>query len=488
MDSEWSRERRYTRLEAVSETQLKDLEARASGSIWRQKWHVQPPSGLLNDPNGFCVWNGRYRLCYQWFPLGPVHGLKHWRGLSSPDAVHWKDEGLFISPDTPFDSHGAYSGSAWPCGDDLLIAYTGNVRDEEWRRTPHQILALYNGQSLHKQPPFLSGTPEGYTDHVRDPKIWREESGWAVVLGAQRANETGAALVYRSKDLQRWWLDGEMELGLPRFGYMWECPDFFSLDGKDVLLFCPQGVPPEGLRRKNPHLAGYVIGEYEPHSRQFAHDGFAELDLGFDFYAPQSTTSPTGERLLIGWMGLPDTRYPSDADGWSGCLSLPRVLSVENGRLRQRPLPALASLRRGSQELSGSFTGVLPLKGTSYELNFFPKHPTGDFVIALRSDALHATVLRHKGGVFSFERSESGPLPTPEKDLPLDKDNTLRQVELEAIESLQIFVDTSSVEIFINDGEFVLSGRIFPPEEADGIEVFGAGQLQFHSLKQQEIS
>lgn len=477
----WSRSERYKRIEDVSDADFASLRRQVKASVWRQTWHIQPPTGLLNDPNGFCYWRGRYHLSYQWFPLGAVHGLKYWRHLSSPDGVSWQNEGILLAPDTPYDSHGAYSGSAISHPRGLLIAYTGNVRDEHWNRTAHQILALYDGKNLQKCPPFLSGSPQGYTEHIRDPKLWQDEDGYGVVLGAQRENKTGTVLIYRSTDLKKWLPHGEMNLGLD-LGYMWECPDFFKLDKKDVLIFCPQGVAAAGMRQKNVHLAGYVMGSYDPHTQQFTHEGFHELDFGFDFYAPQTTLSANGERLMVAWLGLPDTIYPTDADGWAGCLSLPRVLSVEDEQLRQRPLPALSLLRGKEQKLSGTFTGNVPLNGTSYELHFYPMGGKDDWVIHLRTDTTHRTVLRYEDGVFSLDRLESGLLPISEKDLPANKDLTLRQVALENVTALQIFVDVSSVEVFLNDGECVLSARLFPPKEADGIEVFGTGELIFYPL------
>lgn len=480
---QWSRRERYRRIDDMSDADFAHLRKQIVASPWRQVWHIQPPTGLLNDPNGFCYWRGRYYLAHQWFPLGPVHGLKYWRHLSSPDAVSWQDEGILISPDTPHDSHGAYSGSAIPHGEEqLLIAYTGNVRDEHWNRTAHQIVALYDGKTLQKCPPFLSGPPEGYTEHIRDPKLWQDEQGYGVVLGAQRDNQTGTVLIYRSADLKQWLPHGEINLGLPEFGYMWECPDFFKLAQKDVLLFCPQGVTAAGLRQKNVHLAGYVMGSYDPHTQQLTHEGFHELDFGFDFYAPQTTVSPEGERLLVAWLGLPDTTYPTDTDSWSGCLSLPRLLSIEDGKLRQRPLPALSSLRGEKQSMTGTFDGRLPMRGTSYELHFYPDEQKKDWVMHLRTHDTHRTTLRYENGLLSFDRSESGLLPVSEKELPPEKDLTLRQIELESIHSLQIFMDTSSIELFLNNGEYVLSARLFPPAEADGIEVFGTGELVFYPL------
>src|SRR5688572_13285508 len=103
---EWTKEQRYRTLEEASGDEVFELEKRVKSSVWRQTYHIQPNTGLLNDPNGFSYYNGEYHLFYQWFPLGPVHGLKYWYHMKSKDMVHWEDAGVGIEPGDYFDSHG----------------------------------------------------------------------------------------------------------------------------------------------------------------------------------------------------------------------------------------------------------------------------------------------------------------------------------------------------------------------------------------------
>ena len=462
MNTHWTREARYTALNADSRERYEALCAQAAASPWRQRYHVQPPAGLLNDPNGFCHDGREYHLFYQWFPLGPVHGLKYWQHLTSADLVHYQTRGIGIAPDSEWDSHGAYSGSALADGDGLLIAYTGNHRTAAWERIPYQLTARLDAHGLHKHEPFLKGAPAGYSEHVRDPKIWREADGsYGIVLGAQRDNESGTALYLTSKDAETWQLRGEIDFALPDFGYMWECPDYFPLAGRDVFLCCPQGLPTDGDRYRNIYQSGYFLGTFDKAACRFNHDGFRELDHGFDYYAPQSTLGADGERLLIGWMGLPDTTCPSARDGWAHCLTLPRVLTIEDGQLRQRPLPALDRLRG-----EGAHDGI------HYELNLAnpQNHP---FILTLRAGASAKTVLTYNGEALIFDRSQSGALPEPEKDAP-GKGGHIRRLALTQLHSLRIYADTSSLEIFINDGEAVMTGAIYPPADATGLHVAAA--------------
>lgn len=116
---EWPRSKRYRTLNDISETEYNSLLERVNHCPYRETYHIQPKTGLLNDPNGFSFFQGEYHLFYQWFPLGPVHGLKHWYHVSSKDLVHWKDCGIGLSPEKYYESHGVFSGTGFVKGDQL---------------------------------------------------------------------------------------------------------------------------------------------------------------------------------------------------------------------------------------------------------------------------------------------------------------------------------------------------------------------------------
>lgn len=188
----WSNEKRYRALRDMTPEEHTRLTEVVNQSPWRQVYHIQPPIGLLNDPNGFSYYNGAFHLFYQWFPYGAVHGLKHWYHTRSTDLATWTDEGLAIEPEMAFESHGAYSGSGIVHEDYLYLFYTGNVRDENWDRQANQCLAIMDkqGNIVKHEQPLLSSPPEGYTTHFRDPKVWKHEDQFYFVIGAQRDNLT----------------------------------------------------------------------------------------------------------------------------------------------------------------------------------------------------------------------------------------------------------------------------------------------------------
>ncbi|WP_338543614.1 glycoside hydrolase family 32 protein [Paenibacillus tundrae] len=485
-----NREQRYRRIEQAEPGEVDKLRALISACPWRQQYHIQPITGLLNDPNGFSYYEGHYHLFYQWFPLGTVHGMKYWYHTRSTDLVNWENVGIGISPGEPYDSHGAYSGSAIEKDGKLHLLYTGNSRDEEWIRHPYQCLAIMDESgSVVKMPlPVIDSVPSGYTEHYRDPKVWQDGELYYCVIGAQRTNETGCTVMYRSADLKHWEFLGEVETKLPNFGYMWECPDYMSIDEQGVLIFSPQGIQPEGDLYNNIYQSGYLVGEpLDLETRVFNHGAFQELDRGFDFYAPQTMNAPDGRRILVGWMGLPDLEYPTDDSGWAHCLTIPRQLTLRDGKLIQQPIAEMAKLRASEtveqlhvimDDEIRSFAGF---EGIAYEIECeITDFDAERFGIEFRTNEDEKTVVQYDRlqQQLTLDRSLSG--------ATLDSNNgNIRNCALSGdIIKIHMFVDTSSVEIFVNDGEEVFTSRIFPSRDSVGIRFFAhAGKAEFKVSK-----
>ncbi len=474
-----SNEQKYRLLEQAEPNELKRLYELVEKSHWRQSYHIQPPIGLLNDPNGFTYYQGEYHLFYQWFPLGTDHGMKYWYHTKSRDLAEWEDVGIGITPGGRYDSHGAYSGSGIVKDELLYLMYTGNTRDQDWVRHPFQNMAIMDtsGGITKREMPVIDAVPHGYTDHFRDPKVWEQEGRYWCVIGAQRTDHTGCTVLYSSEDLMEWSFEGEISTRLDPFGYMWECPDYFELDGQGVLLFSPQGIEPQGAYYSNIYQSGYVVGApLQLDTRSFAHGDFQELDRGFDFYAQQTTVAPDGRRILVGWMGLPEIDYPTDEHGWAHCLTLPRELTLREGKLIQRPARELERLRQehhhAQVELRDECVSFTGFEGSSYELLCQFDTMDGDrFGIEFRIGTDEKTVLTYdrKLRQVVLDRSRSG------KPVAVEYGEQ-RSCSLEADQiRFHLFVDTSSVEIFVNDGEEVFTSRIFPETDSTGIRFFAEG-------------
>lgn len=484
---EWTRERRYRKIEEATKEEIMLLKEKVSASPWRQSFHIQPKTGLLNDPNGFSYYNGEYHLFYQWFPLGPVHGLKYWYHTKSTDLVHWENVGIGIEPTAYFDSHGAFSGTALEHEGLLYLFYTGNTRDADWVRRPYQCMATMDKTyKISKFPaPVIDHVPEGYTDHFRDPMLFKKQGQFYALIGAQREDKTGSLVIYKSIDLQSWNFHGELKTKLDTFGFMWECPGYLEMNGKGILIFSPQGLKPQGNHFQNLYQAGYLIGEpLDFEEKQFHHGKFQELDRGFDFYAPQVMKDPSGRNLCVGWMGLPEIEYPTDKHGWAHCLTIPRELILKGNQLLQKPVPELKKRRKEKVEKTFKLvneTQTFPdFKGAIYELLCEFDAGSAQVVgINIRENGTEKTVIKYDKAkqMIVLDRTSAGQPFAQEY-------GTVRKCSFQGeFVKFHIFVDQSSVEVFINDGEEVFTARIFPDEASTGIRFFSEGEASVSARK-----
>lgn len=433
---------------------------------WRPKFHITPPAGLLNDPNGFIQLNGQYHLFFQWHPFACQHAAKFWAHCTSQDLVNWQFHPTALAPDAAYDRNGCYSGSAFELDGELHLFYTGNVKDENNQRESTQCLAKATDaahEHYQKLGPVIARQPQGYTAHFRDPKIWQHDGRWYCVLGAQTDQLTGQVLLYTSNDAKQWTFEGpiagERINGVSNFGYMFECPDLFALDGKDVLIGCPQGIAPRGMDFHNRHNNGYFVGQLDSKNALYQHGEFQPLDRGFEFYAPQTTQAEDGRRLLSAWLGIPDEDdQPTIDHNWIHALSLVRSLHLIDGKVYQKPVDEHKTLRVSEQQWPAQC--LTPEQAFTFdndncfELNLSLEQLAGTFSLRLAEvdgEYLDITFDSHTG-VFKVDRSHTS-YRAGSRECVLSRTDVL---------DLQVFFDHSIVEIFVNQGEEVFSLRVFP--------------------------
>ena len=435
-----------SRLPAILQAVIQG-QPRALADSHYPRWHLAPVTGLMNDPNGFVEFAGRYHLFYQWNPLACDHTFKCWAHWSSPDLLHWQHEPIALMPDEEYDRNGCYSGSAVDNNGTLTLCYTGNVKFADGGRTAWQCLARESADGTFRKIGPVLPLPEGYTGHVRDPKVWRHEDLWYMVLGAQDRQKRGKVLLFSSADLHQWTSMSEIAghgiNGLDDVGYMWECPDLFPLGDQHILICCPQGIAREEECYLNTYPAVWMAGEFDYAAGAFRHGELHELDAGFEFYAPQTMLTSDGRRLLVGWMGVPEGEemlQPTLINGWIHQMTCLRELEFINGQLYQRPLRELSALRGEANGWSGN---ALPLAPMEIDLQ-----TRGDDMLSLDF-----------GGVLTLECDASG-LRLARRSLASDEMHY--RYWRGNVRSLRVFIDQSSVEIFINGGEGVMSSRYFP--------------------------
>lgn len=458
-------DKRYTDIKKQIDEYFNNKAARG----WHNGFHIDMPFGLINDPNGLCEHDGEIFIFYQWNPFGCEHKHKHWGLVKTADFINYTRPELVLCPEQSFDKDGCYSGCAVSQSEGLQLYYTGNVKNAAGERETYQVAAHYDGKTAVKDEVVIAGPPQGYTAHFRDPFYFEFAGYKCMLLGAQREDLTGSVVLYR-RVADKWQLWGEVKTGLSEFGYMWECPNVLELsDGRLAILFCPQGLAAKDFGWQNKYQSGYIIGRLDEATLSFKHDDFVELDYGFDFYAPQIFKC-RGESVLIGWSGMPDCddEYPTDREGWKFALTFPRVLREKSGHLYQLPHKSLQQLRRNPLALTAAAIDVperraeiqleFSLGEISPEINFI----MGDERIVLAYDMA--------AGVFTFDR----------RGMKLGG-RGIRRCKLRDASrlKLQILVDTSMLEIYINDGSEVLTGAYFPVSQSMYLEITGdaAGTL-----------
>ena len=416
---------------------------------YRQKLHMEPEKGWMNDPNGLCFFKGEYHVYFQYSPdSAEGKGRKCWGHFTSSDLIGWELKEPVLFPDISEDRNGVFSGSGIIKNGLLYLFYTGNVEEDgdhdyinSGRGANVISVTTEDGQNMSEKRVLLrnSDYPDYCSCHVRDPKVWEENGSFHMVLGARTRDGRGCVLRYVSDDLLKW--EYEKTYWGDDGSYMWECPDEFVLGTKRFLSVSPQGLTHGKYLSQNIFSSGYFSLEGDSPVT------YREWDAGFDFYAPQSFIAPDGRRILIGWEGIGDIPYtnPTTGLGWQHCLTLPRELSLsEDGYIRQMPVRELRMLRKKETEVisGGSYVTVLPFE--------FQGEVSGKFYMEIKE----VLRLRYEDGEFSLEFTDS----------EAGGGRSIRYVRTDRLANIDIIADTSSIEIYLNDGERVLSSRMYPKD------------------------
>ena len=442
----------------------------------RPQYHFLPAANWMNDPNGPIYRNGKCHLFYQYNPNGAFWGTMHWGHAVSEDLVRWKHLPVAMAP-TPGgpDKDGVFSGCAVVRNGVPTLVYTG-VNPEV------QCIATSDEQMIRwtKYPgnPVIAAPPEGVqVTGFRDPCVWVEGDTWYMAVGSGFAGTGGAALLYRSPDLIHWTYLHPLHVGQMdeaakgkrpvATGEMWECPEFIPLGGKHVLI-----VSTEDTTR-------YFSGRYADYKFHAEREG--ETDFGV-FYAPKSMLDARGRRILWGWIRERRSEKAQREAGWSGVMSLPRVLSLRSdGRLGIAPAPELEALRGDHKRVSG----IVLQPGTS------SMHAGGDAIEILaqfepgESEEVGLQIASARDGQEHTLISYN----VPGRRLYVDKQRSSLNADTDhGVEwgsfslstgeplELRVFLDGSVIEVYAN-GRACISDRIYPTrEDSIGVGAFARGR------------
>ncbi|EKS9950994.1 sucrose-6-phosphate hydrolase [Enterococcus faecium] len=478
-------ETRYRAYSDWSKEEIAKINENVNQSPWHASYHIEPRTGLLNDPNGFSFFNGKYNLFYQNWPFGAAHGLKEWIHTESDDLVHFYVTGAELRPDTEHDSHGAYSGSAYEVDGKLFLFYTGNVRDKKWIRDTLQIGAwMDKDHNITKCENILIHKPADVTEHFRDPQIFNYKGQLYTIVGAQNLEKSGFIKVYKATDnnVETWEEVGNLDFGSTGSEYMIECPNLLFVDEKPVIIYCPQGLDKSELNYDNIYPNTFKICQSfdTENIKLVGASEIQNLDYGFEAYATQGFNTPDGRTLIVSWIGLPDIDYPTDKYNYQGAMSLVKELSIKDGKLYQYPVEAITSLRASSEQ----FTAKAETNNT-YELELtFPPNQKSELLLFSDSKGNGLSlIVDTKEGKSILDRSKAG--------IQYATDfGTIRECSIDTKETTaNIFVDNSIIEIFINKGEKVFTSRVFPENHQNGIQIkSGEPTGKYFELKYQNGS
>lgn len=459
---------------------------------WHPEIHIAPRAGWMNDPNGVCYFAGRYHVFFQHHPYNAQWGPMHWGHVTSQDLVTWQRESVALAPSEDYDRDGVWSGSAVVTDDgELAVFYTGNRwhngQDDTEGKYQYQCLATSDDGHTFTKHGIVIEPPAGVED-IRDPKVWREDGRWWMIVGvsapvaSNNTNRRGQVWLYSAENLTSWAFEQVLYEDPDPLCYMIECPDFFDIDGKRVLIYCPMTTAVKcGYGQRNGHNAGYAAGLWKPGEKFEVKHEFSQFDWGHHFYAPQTCAMPDGRRIMFGWLGGFELPLASQKeDNWSGHGALPRTVHIDDDYvLRTLPIAEITALRQtekayevtnftvdvdqtiqmldydGPQEI---IVEVDLEKTTSEQVAVLVNQISETEYTEVSYDSLAQRVVLNRGKVGRTDRGY--------RAAPYDGQAALQ---------LRIVVDRGSVEVFINDCEHTLSSLVFPRSGRRAISLAAVG-------------
>ena len=465
---------------------------------YRPLYHYVIPEGMAHpfDPNGAFYWKGRYHLFYiiQTVRPKPFYRGDAWAHISSHDLIHWKVHPTALKPTDDTPERAIYSGNIFLNKQGIpTIMYQGlgagnsiatSVGDdwlEYWDRHPDNPVIPYaeypfdNDQAEYRT--ILDKLPDYGAYDIWDPHCWLEGDTYYTITGN---NELwpGKDALFKSKNLKDWELMGDFFHHDPIEGTL-DCPDFFRLGDKYVLLFLRNGLE-------------YVIGDFKDEQFHPEKRGTMTWNIGAG-YAPESMVDDQGRRIM--WAALNDSRTSwGDVDNfitkhaWAGTLTLPRVLSLdEENDLKIEPIDELEGLRYDPviiKNLDVNGEVVLEnIRGTSMELRMSVnprKAKSFGIKVCASGDGKEETVLSYspEENEFTFDLSKSSINEEYMEGYLWEKDKIQKaELTLERNENLdlRIFIDRSVIEVFVNK-KLALVQRIYPvDEDSDQVILFSNG-------------
>lgn len=485
----------------------------------RPSFHLTPRVGWMNDPNGFSFFGGKYHMFYQYYPYNSKWGPMHWGHAVSEDMLHWEYLPVALAPDSSSDNVGCFSGSAVDMGDGRhLLVYTGVMRPGNmegllaYEPSDLQVQCVAIGDGIeyakYEKNPVIDASmlPEGGSKlDFRDPKVWKLKDGtYCCVVGNRPADGSGQLLLFTSQDGLEWKYKSVLAENKCRFGTMWECPDFFELDGKWVMLTSPCDMVAADYEFVDGSGTLCMIGEYDESKGKFIEEAYHSIEYGVDFYAPQTILTKDGRRVMIGWMQNWKTLdIKGENEPWFGQMTIPRELHIKDNRLLQWPAKELDACRTERVEYKNvTVSGEKSLEGVAgriadIEMTFKPagsRENVRDCDIQKNCVALKGLEIRFAQGLSEQNVECYTSIIYNPKDRVMTIDRTHSGVSADLVNSrscklihplknIRMILDRFSAEVFVNDGEEAMSITMYTDQSADGITFIADGIVEMDVVK-----
>lgn len=458
---------------------------------YKPSYHLAPPIGWMNDPNGFVYYQGEYHLFYQHYPYESLWGPMHWGHAKSTDLLHWDHLPVALEPLEAYEAGGCFSGSAIEKDGRLYLMYTGHYDRDGVKRETQCIAVSDDGTHFEKYSgnPVIDGKHiEGIADSAdfRDPKVFEREGLYYCVVASKTSDNRGQILLFKSIDLLKWEFVSVLLEGTAEQGIMWECPDLFELDGKDVLIMSPIQIPKEGYQYDNTSSTVAFIGYVDWKLGKFIVENYHEIDFGMDFYAPQTCLNQQNQRLMVAWMQMWDRTMPTHDlnHGWVGAMTLPRRLSVRNNRLIQEPIGAIKDygeqgLRLENRSLKAQLKEIIPdVSRIKLIIEVNDRQP---IKIKIGNQTENLSLVYDKATAeLTLDRSASGYDIIGSEALPVRSRRTKVQL-IKNILHLDLYLDKCSIEVFANQA-MTMTSTFYPKTEGLKLMIESDGQSEVKEL------
>ena len=412
---------------------------------YRLKFHMMPPIGWMNDPNGLAKFNGKYHVCYQYHPYDTKWGPMHWGHFISEDLITYEDVDVALAPENQEIECGCWSGGAIVENDKLNLIYTRHYESKEYKTQQQCIASSNDGLHFEKRvkPLFDNNElPENINkSDFRDPFIFEKNGYYYMLVGGKLNTDEGIIVVLKSDKLENFKYD--FYIGpYYELGNMGECPSYHNVDGIDVIVASGCAVKQVENNFKNCNSSVYIAGKLDLENKKFDVIKIDEIDKGDTYYAPQFISN-NDEPVMIGWMEMWGKEYPLDRmnHNWNGALSIPRKLSWKNNTIYQEPIESINKYYKNTYKYeSGSISSISDITINASEY----------FNIVFQGENGHFEIGSNETGVYLNTTGSN------------NSNETIRNTNNVYLNSkIRVLLDKSSVEIFVNDGKETITSRIF---------------------------